>query len=93
MRRNIYILTIENGKGISHNHVQEFRGRKDFLSYAENELCRSDTRLRADATVAEICDALVDQGPGFGSRWSSRCTREEACRRIRAGANNLTASL
>lgn len=84
MRRNIYILTIENGKSVSHNHVQEFCGRKDFLKYAENVLCRSDTRLRADATIAEICDALVDRGPGIGSRWSSR---------IRAGAHNLTSSL
>lgn len=93
MHRNIYILTIENGKGVSHNHVQEFRGRLDFLDYAENELCRSDTRMRADATVAEICDALVDQGPGFGSRWCVRVGRHGARRLIRMGARNLTASL
>lgn len=93
MRRSIYILTIENGKGVSHNHVQEFRGRLDFLNYADNVLSRTSTQLKTRATVAEICEALVDRGPGFGSRWSSRCTREEAKRRIRAGANNLTASL
>lgn len=93
MRRSIYILTIENGKGVSHNHVQEFRGRLDFLDYASDVLSRTSTQLKTRTTISEICDALVDQGPGFGSRWSSRCTREEARRRIREGAQNLTVSL
>lgn len=71
----IYIATTEHGRGV--RHVTKFSSRSDFLSYADEELSfnNASALLRSNSTVDDICAALYDNGPGFGSRSHSRVFR------------------
>ena len=74
----IYIATNEHGQGI--RHVTAFDDRADFLNYASDVLaCHNDwAMLRGRPSIARICEALYDNGPGFGARSHSRISRDEA---------------
>jgi len=87
--KSIYIATVEAGRGV--RHVTQFDSRRDFLAYADEVLAMDSAgqTIRAKGTpIATICDALADNGPGFGSRWHQRVSRCEAIKLARAGANN-----
>ena len=74
----IYIATNEHGQGV--RHVTAFDDRADFLAYAADMLACNDANamLCGRPTIARICEALYDNGPGFGSRSHSRISRDEA---------------
>lgn len=74
----IYIATNEHGQGV--RHVTAFDNRADFLAYADEVLAchNNNALLRGRPSIALICEALDDNGPGFGSRSHSRISREEA---------------
>ena len=74
----IYIATNEHGQGV--RHVTAFDDRDDFLAYADEVLACNDASamLRGRPTIARICEALYDGGPGSGSRSHSRISRDEA---------------
>ena len=74
----IYIATTEHGQGV--RHVTAFDDRDDFLAYADELLACNDASamLRGKPSIARICEALDDKGPGFGSRSHSRISRDEA---------------
>ena len=74
----IYIATNEHGQGV--RHVTAFDDRADFLVYADEVLACDDASamLRGKPSIARICEALYDGGPGSGSRSHSRISRDEA---------------
>ena len=74
----IYIATNEHGRGV--RHVTAFDNRADFLVYADEVLACDDASamLRGKPSIARICEALYDSGPGSGSRSHSRISRDEA---------------
>ena len=87
--KSIYIATTEAGRGV--RQVTQFDGRRDFLAYADNVLAMHNAgqMIRAKNTpIATICDALHDNGPGFGSRRHRRVSRREAVKLARDGARN-----
>lgn len=87
--KSIYIATTEAGRGV--RHVTQFDGRRDFLAYADDVLAMDNAgqMIRAKNTsIATICDALDDNGPGFGSRWHRRVSRREAVELARDGVSN-----
>ena len=73
----IYIATTEHGRGIQ--HVTGFVNRLDFLNYADDVLSCNDrnSMLNKRPTISRICDALEDNGVGFGSRSHQRISRRE----------------
>ena len=74
----IYIATNEHGQGV--RHVTAFDDRADFLAYADEVLAcdNNNAMLRGRPSISRICEALYDDGPGFGSRSHSRISRDEA---------------
>lgn len=74
----IYIATNEHGQGV--RHVTAFDDRADLLAYSVGVLCGDDAiaMLRGRPSIARICEALYDNGPGSGSRSHSRISRDEA---------------
>ena len=74
----IYISTNEHGQGV--RHVTAFYDRADFLAYADEVLAcnNASAMLRGKPSIARICEALYDGGPGSGSRSHSRISRDEA---------------
>jgi hypothetical protein len=74
----IYIATHEHGQGI--RHVTAFDDRADFLVYADEVLAcdNANAMLRGKPSIARICEALYDSGPGSGSRSHRRISRDEA---------------
>jgi len=83
----IYIATNEHGRGIK--HITAFDDRMDFLSYADEVLACNDSHslIRAKATpIGTICEALYDNGIGFGARDHRRVSRQDAKEYIREGA-------
>jgi hypothetical protein len=74
----IYIATNQHGQGV--RHVTAFDDHADFLAYADEVLACNDANLmlRGKPSIARICEALYDNGIGFGSRSHSRISRDEA---------------
>jgi hypothetical protein len=75
----IYIATEEHGRGI--RHVTAFDDRLDFLAYADEVLACNDagSMIRSkSSSIQQICDALYDNGIGFGARHHRRISRNEA---------------
>jgi len=84
----IYIQTTIAGQTISKSILSEFKSRLDYWAYADEVLAFNDVvPLRSD-TIEELCDQLVDNGAGSGSRFHQRASRIEAKAAIRAGAKN-----
>lgn len=75
----IYIGTIIAGRnGGKPVNAMKFRNVREFRLYCDsvNE-CR-DTDVSPTMNIGELCDTIVDKGPGNGSRWYRRITRQEA---------------
>ena len=74
----IYIATDEHGKGV--RHVTPFYSRADLLSYAWKVMACKDGnyKLNGRPNIDDICDALYDSGPGFGSRSHYRISAKDA---------------
>lgn len=79
----IYIVTNEHGRGI--RHVTGFEDRDALHSYACEVLCRYDHTPRSKATISDICDALDDNGIGYGARSHHRVSYREARLLVRNG--------
>jgi hypothetical protein len=84
----IYIATNEHGRGI--RHVTAFEDRDALHSYALDAMAfHADNHLlNGSPSISAICDALDDNGPGFGSRSHHRVSRKEAGRLIRDGVKS-----
>jgi len=90
----IYIATNIHGRGV--RHISAFENRADLLSYACEVLAMTDSYPRNRASIDELCEALSDNGIGFGARSHRRVSRKQAIEHIRDGAQaidcwNLTA--
>lgn len=73
----IYIATDVNGRGIL--SIGNYDDKNDFHNVAVKWLERTDRGfINKSATIADICDALHDQGPCFGARSHYRISRKEA---------------
>jgi hypothetical protein len=74
----IYIGTDIHGRGLC--YVVAYENRKEFKRVARRWLERSDAffEIKARSTIDDICHALRDHGPGFGSRSHRRIDRAEA---------------
>tara|TARA_R110002012_G_scaffold275260_2_gene461806 strand:+ start:379 stop:645 length:267 start_codon:yes stop_codon:yes gene_type:complete len=84
----IYIATDEHGKGV--RHVMLFYNRLDFLNYADDVLAtnaRNYMIRRRASSIDTICEALYDNGIGFGARHHFRVSRKDAKKHLANGAN------
>ena len=84
----IYIATDEHGKGV--RHVTLFYNRLDFLNYADDVLAtnaRNYMIRRRASSIDTICEALYDNGIGFGARHHFRVSRKDAKKHLANGVN------
>lgn len=73
----IYIATDVNGRGVK--QIGNFDDKNDFRKIAMKWLESTDHGyIKTSATIADICEALYDQGPCFGARSHYRISRKEA---------------
>jgi hypothetical protein len=84
----IYIATNEHGRGI--RHVTAFEDRDALHSYALDAMAfHADNHLlNGRPSISDICDALTDNGVGFGSRSHHHVSRKDAEWLIRAGVSS-----
>lgn len=83
----IYIATDEHGKGVK--HITPFDNRLDFLNYADDVLAfngRNYMIRRRASSIDTICEALYDNGIGFGARHHFRVSRKDAKKYLKNGA-------
>jgi len=73
----IYIATTEHGRGV--RHITSFKSRRDLFDYADDVLSCNDrnSMINKSSTISRICDALEDNGVGFGSRSHQRISQRE----------------
>ena len=76
----IYIATDIHGRGTS--LITVFYAKSEFRKIAIKWLDRSGNAwsIKRQSTVNDICQALYDQGPGFGARHHYRINRRDALR-------------